>query len=44
MPQLSQRNLPTNIVEIFIVMNLLTPPPQNICNMSQENERHGETI
>ena len=44
MPQLSQRNLATNIVEVFIVMNLLTPPPQNICNMSQENERHEETI
>ena len=44
MPQLSQRNLATNIVEIFIVMNLLTPPPQNICDLSQENERHGETI
>ena len=44
MPQQSQRNLATNIVEIFIVMNLLTPPPQNICNTSQENEHHGETI
>lgn len=44
MPQLSQRNLATNMVEVFIVMNLLTPPPQNICNMSQENERHGETL